>query len=228
MYQDPNSQQPYEQPQSQSPYTSPYEQQYQSQLVPPSPYPPTQYGVPPAPQVQPVYVVPPPQKSSNKTVWIVLGVVLGIILLVGGGCCAAVSLGVLKGSQAISNVVQEANATATADQQTAIADEPSPEQQAQDYYTAIEAQDYAGAYMYLATHMKLSDGTALTQDVFTQKAQGLDNSEGQVTDFTATADPNKQTSVTVQVTRSGGKTYTVHLTFVQGDYQWVIDSFDNI
>lgn len=222
MYNDPNSQPPYGQPTS--PYTSPYEQQY---TQPPQPYPSTQYGAPQPPMQQPVYVVQPP-KQSNKTVWIVLGIVLGVILLVGGGCCAALAFGVLKGTQAVNTTIQSVNATMTVDEQTAVADEASPQDQAEDYYTDIEDQDYSEAYSDLASNVKLADGTALTEQQFTQKAEGLDASEGDVTDFTVTPDPSDQTKVTVQVTREGGKTYTAHLTFVQGDFEWDISSLDTI
>ncbi len=241
MYNDPNAQPPYGQ--NPSPYSSSYEQQYAPTEQPPAQYPPTQYGgMPPVqptmPPVQPampqpVYMVqPPPKKSSNKTLWIVLGIVLGVLILGGGGCCTALSLGIIKGSQ---SVVQTVNAQETADAQTAIADESSPQEQAESYYDAISVQDYETAYGYLAQNMKLSDGTLLTQTLFTQKAEALDSSEGEVSDYTATADPNDSTKVTVQVTRTddtSGKTdtYAVHLTFVQDNTQeqWDISSFDNI
>jgi hypothetical protein len=172
--------------------------------------------------------VPPPQKSSTKTVWIVLGVVGAILLLVGGGCVAAIVYGVNRAGQSVQNFTNQVNATATADQQTVIADEASPQDQANDYYLAISVQDYANAYSYLAPNMTTTDGKALTQQLFTQQAEALDSSEGQVSDYTPTADPNDQTKVTVQVTRANGKSYTVHLTFTQGEDQWVISSFDNI
>lgn len=224
MYNDPNAPQ---QPYGQSPYTSPYEQQYGQQPAPPPTYPPTQYGAGTLPPVVPVYV-PQQQQSSSKTVWIVLGVIGAILLLVGGGCIAAVVYGANKASQSVKNFTNEINATATADQQTFVADESSPSQQAEDYYLAISVQDYSNAYNYLAPHMTTTDGKALTQALFTQQAEALDQSEGQVSTYNATADPNDKTKVTVQVSREGGKSYTVHLTFVQGNDQWVISSFDNI
>jgi hypothetical protein len=223
MYNDPNAPQP---PYGQSPYTSPYEQQYSSQPTPP-PYPATQYGAPP-PVVQPVYVPPPQQKSSTKTVWIVLGVIGALLLLVGGGCCFAFFFVFNKASQTVQSVSTQIASTSTADQQTAVASEPTPEQQAQDYYLAISVQDYTNAYSYLAPNMTTTDGKALTQALYAQEAEKLDATEGQVTNYTVTADPNDPTKVTVQVTRSKGQTYTVHLTFVQGESQWVISSFDNI
>lgn len=227
MYNDPNAQPPYGQqpnaqpPYGQSPYSSPYEQQYTPQPTQPPQYPPTQYG---APQMPPVYMAPPPQKNSNKTVWIVLGVIGAVLLLVGGGCCAALYF-VGRSAQSFGSTLM---ATVTADQQTTIANESSPTDQAQSYYLAISVQDYANAYNYLTPKMTTSDGKTLTQALFTQQAQAQDTAEGTVTNYTSTADPNDASKVTVQVTRSNGKTYAVHLTFTQGTYQWVINSFDTI
>jgi hypothetical protein len=223
MYQDPNTPQP---PYGQSPYTSPYEQQYSSQSVPP-PYPSTQYGAPP-PGVQPVYIPLPPQKSSTKTVWLVLGVVGAILLLVGGGCCFAFYYVFNRTTQTVQNLSSQIAATLTVDQQTVVASEPGPSQQARDYYLAISVQDYTNAYSYLAAGMTTTDGRPLTQALYARQAQTLDASSGQVTDYTVTADPDDQTRVTVQVTRGKGASYTVHLTFSQGTDQWMIRSFDTI
>jgi len=232
MYNDPSAQPPYGQPPNaqpqppygQSPYNSPYEQQYAPQPTQPPQYPPTQYGVPPMQPMPPVYVTPQPQKNSNKTLWIVLSIIGAVLLLVGGGCCAAFYF-IGKTAQNFGTTLQ---ATVTADHQTVVADQATPAQQAQDYYLAISVQDYTNAFSYLAPNTTSSSGSALTQATFTQQAQALDTSEGTVTTYTATADPTDASKVTVQVTRSSGKTYTVHLAFTQGDYQWVITSFDAI
>lgn len=221
MYNDPNSQPPYG---GQSPYTDPYAQQY-NPYSQPQPYPPTQYGTQPPPVFVPQ---PQPPKSSAKTVWIVLSIIGAILLLLGGGCCALFYLGALQVGKTAQNLTSQFQATATAIQQTVVADETPPEQQAMTYYASISLQDYSLAFDSLASHIKFSDGTTVTLATFTQKAQQLDTSEGTVTDYNATADPSNPTSVTVQVKRSGGKSYTVHLTFTQGDFEWLISSFDGI
>jgi hypothetical protein len=221
MYNNPNEQ---PQPYNQSPYISPYEQQYSQQTTPPPPvYPQTQYGAPPVYPQQPVYIPVPvlqPAKSG-KTVWIVLGVLGGVFLLIISACGASVYFAA-QSARSFSNNLHA----------TVVADETAPQDQAQSYYLAISVQDYSGAYDYLASNMTQKDGTKLTQTAFTQQAEALDTSEGQVTDYVSTADPNDASKVTVQVTRSGGtdaaKTYTVHLTFTQGSYQWSISSFDTI
>lgn len=213
MYNDPNSQQS---PYGQSPYVSSYEQQYSQ----PPPYPQISYEQYGAPTVypQPMYVpAPQPQPpQSNKTVWIVLGVLGGIFLLIMSVCGVSLYLGV-QSARTFSNNLHA----------TEVAGESSPQDQAQSYYLAISVQDYTGAYAYLAPNIT-QNGVTLTQDAFTQQAQAQDSSEGQVSDYTATADPNDASKVTVQVTRSGGQNYTVNLTFTQGDFEWVISSFDTI
>lgn len=212
MYNDPNAPQPY-----QSPYISPYEQQYNPQPTQ-QPYPQTQYGAPPV-YPQPVYIpVPQPQpQKPSKTVWIVLGVLGGIFLLIVSACGASIYFAA-RSAQTFSNNLRA----------TEIAGETSPQEQAQNYYLAISVQDYTGAFVYLAPNFTQKDGSTLTQAAFTQQAQALDSSEGTVTTYTATADPNDSTKVTVQVTRTGGQSYTVHLTFTQGSFEWLISSFDNI
>lgn len=220
MYNDPNAQPPYGE---QTPYPDPYAQQYNP--YPQPQYPQTQYGT----QPPPVYIpVPQPQKSSAKTVWIVLGIIGAILLLVGGGCCAALYLGVLQVGKTAQNLGAKFEATTTAIQQTAVAGESTPEQQASAYYSSISLQDYSVAFDSLAPNLKAPDGTPLTLTKYTQEAQQLDTSKGLVTNFNTSTDPANPAAVTVQVTRSNGKTYAVHLTFTQGDFEWVISSFDGI
>lgn len=220
MYNDPNSQSPYGES---SPYTSPYEQQYH-------PYPPPQ-----SPQVvygTPVYVQVAPPKRSNKTLWAILGIAGAVLLLVGGGCCAVVyfvvNSTVTKTSQTVHTINAQIEATSTAIQQTIVASELSPRQQANAYYASISLRDYNLAFDSLAPHSQAADGTPLTLAKYTQEAQRLDAAQGSVTNYTSSTDPAHPTSVTVRVTRSGGKKYTVHLTFTQGPFEWLIGSFDGI
>jgi hypothetical protein len=220
MYNDPNSQPPYGES---SPYTSPYEQQYK-------PYPQQQYAQ--VPYGTPVYIQSPPPKSSNRTLWAILGIAGAVLLLVGGGCCAVVyfvvNSTVTKTSQTVHNITAQSKATAAAIQQTMVASELSPKQQASAYYASISLQDYSLAFDILAPHLQAADGTPLTLAKYTQEAQQRDVALGRVTDYTCSVDPAQPTHVAVQVTRNGGKTYTVHLTFTQGTFEWVISSFDRI
>ena len=99
---------------------------------------------------------------------------------------------------------------------------------AQAYYVAIETQDYNTAYTYLDSGLVASNGQALTQNLYTQAAQGRDTSLGKVTNYNISADPNNPNSITVSVTRSQGSTYTVHLKFRQTSDGWKITAYDEI
>lgn len=208
MQNDPYAQQP---PYNQSPYTSAYEQQYSQQPTLP-PYPQTQYSAVPV-YPQPIYVPQPPPPKSSKAGWIILGVLGGIFLLIVSVCGVSIYLGV-QAAHTFSNNIHA----------TAIAGETSPQDQAESYYLAISVQDYTGAYDYLAPSLTKT----LTLSAFTQQAQALDSSEGTVTTYTPTADATDSTHVTVQVSRTGGQSYTVNLTFTQGDFEWMVSSFDKI
>jgi len=221
MYNDPNQPQPpYGQPPN---YQNPYEQGQQPYGQPPydqpPPYAPTQYGVPPygAPPF-PGYAPPQQPKKSNRWLWITLGIIGGVLLL---GCvgCAVIFGFIGKGvQQTVTNVEQTATAVNGVGAQVT----------AQAYYTAIEAQDYTTAYSYLDSGLIASNNQPLTQDLYTQAAQGRDTSLGLVTNYNISADPNDPNSITVSVTRSQGSTYTVHLKFTQTSDGWKITSYDEI
>lgn len=225
--QPPNYQNPYEQPSS--PYGQPPYQQTQPPYGQPPynqppPYAPTQYGAPPygAPPT-PGYAQPQPQaKKSNRTLWIVLGIIGGILLLACGGC--AVALGLIG-----RGVQQTVNTVSTSIEQTATAVSAQGAQvTAEAYYAAIQAQDYTTAYSYLDNNLVTSDNQPLTQALYTQAAQGRDTSLGQVTNYSISADPNDPNSITVTVTRGQGTPYTVHLKFRQASDGWKITSYDEI
>jgi hypothetical protein len=223
MYNDPNTPPPYGQPSGpyqQPPYGDP--SQYQQPYGVPPPYQQPPYGA------QQPYQQPLPPKSSNRGVWIGCGIALVVFLLIGGICSGVVYFGYLKGTQVFNSAINQFDATATVIQSTAIADEPSPQQQAEAYYQDIEAQDYTNAYTYTAPGITGANGQILTEATFNQEAHKLDSSEGAVSNFTVNVDPNDSTKVSVQVTRQNGKSYTVQLTFQQNNSGWVISSFTNI
>ncbi len=97
---------------------------------PPNPYgapnAPSQYGTPPppAPYQQPGgYGVPPQQPKKRSRVGLIIGIVLGVVLLL---CIGTFVAFYEIGKNAANTVVSSANATATADQQTATASGNSP------------------------------------------------------------------------------------------------------
>lgn len=106
-------------PPSEPPYNPP--PQYQppgqpTQYVPP-PGPPPQYQQPqyqPAPGGPPQYQQPPgfqpPQSAppkNNKTVWIVLGIILGVIVLGIGSCAAILAFAVNSADESLREVFSE-------------------------------------------------------------------------------------------------------------------------
>src|SRR6266480_1721205 len=150
---------PYGQPgQSQQP---PYEQQWGQQ--PPQNYAPTQY-VAPAYGAQPVPGYMPPQqpKRSRRGLWIVLGIIGGLIVL----SCAVCGILFATGAAFFAKTIAE------------------PAIVVNDYYNAVEKQDYSTAYMYIGTNLTASNGQALTQELYTTAAKALDTVKGPVTKYT--------------------------------------------
>ena len=74
------------------------------------------------------------------------------------------------------------------------------------YYSAVEKQDYNTAYSYISTDLTAANGKALTQQIYTEAAQGLDLLKGKVTNFSVgnISTNNNTATVTVSVTRGGG------------------------
>lgn len=105
------------------------------------------------------------------------------------------------------------------------------------YYSAVEKQDYSTAYSYLAPNRITTNGQAVTQESYTSAAQALDTTKGNVTNYSIgnisynfdINDHNTETaSVTVTVTRANGSSYDVHLKLQQVNVSWIIISSDNI
>jgi hypothetical protein len=226
-------QQPYGQPgqPQQPPYgqpQSPYEQQWGQQpqqpygqpgqpqqppygeQQPPQDYAPTQY-VAPAYGAQPVpgYMPPPQPKKSRRGLWIVLGIIGGVIVL----SCAVCGILFATGVGFFAKTIAE------------------PAIVVNQYYSAVEKQDYATAYMYLSTNMIAQNNQPLTQDLYTSTAQLLDKVKGPVTKYTFGNNisvTNNTASVTVSVTRGSAPAYDVQLQLQQVNGSWKITKFDNI
>jgi hypothetical protein len=98
------------------------------------------------------------------------------------------------------------------------------------YYNAIEKQDYTTAYSYLGTNLTTSNGQTVTQDLYTTAAQALDTAKGTVKSFTVGVPSvtNNTASVTVTVTRTNAPAYDVQLHLEQVNGSWKITSYDNI
>lgn len=99
------------------------------------------------------------------------------------------------------------------------------------YYSAVEKQDYNTAYSYISTDLTAANGKALTQQIYTTAAQGLDTVRGKVTNFSVGNVPtinNNVANVTVSVTRGSAAPYDVHLQLQQVNGSWKITTYDNI
>jgi hypothetical protein len=152
-------------------------------------------------------VPPQPQKNSNRTLWIILGVVGGVLVL---ACLACVGLVIFLGSQVASNPIFGSTLAVTS------------------FCTDEETQRYDQAYKLLSSSMQ----SQTLQDQFTQRSQSLDTSQGTVSQCEPTPSGNFQPSDTsatfdVQVKRGTGSTATTTngtITLVNQSGSWKIDS----
>jgi len=198
---------------------------YQNMAVsperPPLPSPPPMlYGYAPqrsvyptnAPPLPPYLVAPPPVKRSRKWIWFVV-ITLSVAFLGSVGLCgwAFSSIFTATFQQATGSVIV-----------------------VNDYYTAIQAQNYAAAYSYLAPQGQIS---GLTQDQFVQQAQNRDTLYGVVVSYVlgqssfasnpSTGPDLSYMTITVNVTRNR-LSYSVLLTVHQVGGSWKITDFDRI
>jgi NTF2-like N-terminal transpeptidase domain len=218
MYNDPKQTQPDQPPYRQPPpYGQPPQAPYnqppygQPQQVPFGQQP-TQYM---APAGRPPYGVPPgptyaaeqqpKPRRRGRVLWIVLGIIVVLVLACIGGAIA------------LFNFVTNNGATNTVNQ----------------YYTAVEQQDYATAYTYLDSSGIGLNGQALTQALYIQANQTIDFAKGKVSSYAITSTSNNSNNgvntaaITVSVTRNG-QSYDVHLQLRQESNGWKIVQTDNI
>ncbi len=208
MYNDPNLNQPNQPPPYGQPPQAPYNQPpYGQPQQEPFGQQPTQYMPPPG---QPPYGVPPyapPQQPKprrrGRILWIVLGIIVVLVLACVGG--------------AIALVVTNNGATNAVNQ----------------YYMAVEQQDYATAYTYLDTSGIALNGQSLTQALYIQANQAIDIARGKVSSYAITSTSTNSNNgvntaaITVNVTRNG-QSYDVHLQLKQESNGWKIVRTDNI
>ncbi len=106
-----------------------------------------------------------------------------------------------------------------------------PDLVAQDYYQAIEHQDYTTAYSYLDSNAIFTvngQSVPATQlDAFTTEATTLDSTLGPVSYFHPSINANDYSRIDVTVTRNG-PSYLVHLQLAQVGNDWKIISADGI
>jgi hypothetical protein len=153
-----------------------------------------------------------PAKRSRKWIWIVVAV-LGVVLLASCGLCGWASYSMF--SSTFKQVIGSMNVI-------------------ENYYSAIEAKNYTGAYGYLDPQGTIS---GLTLDKFIQQARRLDNQYGPVLSYTpgtptfaiggsGGADLSRLT-ITVNIRRPK-LSYTALLTLSRIGGTWKIVDFDRI
>ena len=200
-------QQPYGQPGQ--PQQPPYGQPQWGQQPPPD-YAPTQYVAPAygAQPAAPGYMPPQQLKRSRRGLWIVLGIIGGLIVL----SCAVCGILFVAGVGFFAKTVA------------------APALVANQYYSAVEKQDYSNAYSYLNTNLIAQNNQPLTQELYTTAAQTLDTAKGTVSNYSVgnISVNNNTASVTVSVTRGSTPAYDVQLQLQQVNGTWKITRFDNI
>ena len=95
------------------------------------------------------------------------------------------------------------------------------------YYAALENQDYSTAFQYLDLSMGVPLGQMITQADFIERAQAYDAEHGGITNYSLAgvrANPSKRV-FTIKVTRWSGA-YRTQLRLTKQGYDWKIVGFD--
>jgi hypothetical protein len=198
-----------QQPVPQPPYQGQAPAYGQQPPSPPYRQQPPPYGQQPqyggVPPIPVGYAAPPPQKKSLKWLWITLSIVGTIFVL---ACAGGVSL-------------------------LLFANLGGPDSAAQNYYNAVEKQDYATAYNYFAPGASFTDtqsGKTLqipTEPVYVTVAESVDKEYGILTNYqTKTSSGSDNKHIIATLTRSGQQ-YQANLTMTQVDGNWKILNFDS-
>src|SRR5581483_9841045 len=149
------------------------------------------------------------QKSSNRTLWIILGVVGGVLLL---ACISCVVLSVVVSRSVANSPIFGSELTAT------------------EFCADEQQQDYAAVYNLFSSNLQ----SQMTQDQFISRAQQLDSESGAVSDCSPTPDSsqlgNASATYEVTVTRGAGPAPTTSdgpITLVGANGgTWQVDSID--
>ena len=181
------------------------------QPQPPSPYaPPPQYGQQPTSYSQaPMYGPQPqfyPQPTPKKSRrWLWITLAIILVVLIGGATAIVLTVN----NSPAKTVVQQ-------------------------YYNAVEKQDYSTAYSYLAIQTLTINGQQqnASQGLYTQVAQTIDQENGKVTayniigiDLNFSNSTGNTATITVNVSR-GSQTREVHVQLQQEGNDWKIVGFD--
>lgn len=188
--------------------TVPLQSFQQGRQLPPGyqPYPPY------PPPFMPPYPQKPPVKKSRRWLWITLSIV-GVILLASCGLCGWGAYNLFSPAyQGVSNSLNLVD----------------------DYYSALQAKNYAAAYDDLSTQNQLS---GLTEAKFAQEAAARDAQYGAIQTYSpgqpaySTGSNNgfNFTHFTYAVSiKRPNLSYTATLTLSEIQNQWKITNFDSV
>lgn len=155
------------------------------------------------------------RRQSYAWIWILVGVI-GALILSACGLFAWISYSVYG---------ETARSLAEAQREGPLV--------VNDFYSALQAREYEQAFSYL--HPQSSDQD-LSREQFIQQASERDQQAGTVRSF-ATGEPQidihgneaaKSLTITVEIERDGGETYTAHLVLTKNGDTWKISKFDRI
>ncbi len=172
-------------------------------------------GPMPGPQPAP-FPQPPMAKKSYRWLWIVISAIV-VLGLTSCGLCAWIGYSVLGSPVRQEFSIEETGITLT-----------------QNYYEALQNQDYAQAYTYLSPQGNIK---GLTQAQFTKQAQAADQHDGPVNAYTPgnpSIDNNALLNSTVTTftmpvsVQRAHASYNALLTITKVGNQWKITNYDRI
>jgi hypothetical protein len=150
-------------------------------------------------------------RRSRRGLWIALGIIGGLILL----SCGTLGILFVFGAGPSASIVGSV---------------AGPVNTVNQYYNAVEHQDYTTAFSYVESGTTTIGGQPSTQQAYTLAAQAVDAAKGKVSSFSVgnISMTGNTTTVTVAVTRVNSLSYDVHLQLQQVNGSWKIISFDGI
>ncbi len=146
----------------------------------------------------------PPQKKSRKTLWIVLSIIGGILVL-SCAACGLIFAGVIKIGTQVAG----------------------PSLAISTYYEDLKTQNYAQAYTYLDPQLLTVGGQAVTVDIYATAEASIDKQFGPVTNFTLTNIQAQTDSATITVRETRNQTRDIIYTLRRVGDAWKISGVNN-
>jgi hypothetical protein len=143
----------------------------------------------------------PPSSRKTSRRWLWLSLVI-LVLVIAGAVATSILLLATSPSQAVNTVVQ-------------------------DYYNAVERQDYATAYTYMTHQIRTSSGQLQTLSLaaYTRSSLSLDQAAGTLTAYTISTTSITKGIATVIVDRTrGGRIEEISVEVEQVGGNWKINA----